>query len=111
MISVKDAKGTPYDAAKHSFVFGLKKFVEGQQTKKTSVFYSYFQPNGGAEMSASPKERVYYIVKGSITVNGKGGESHVLNKGDVIYIGPGEERDMVINDGKPAEVVVIVVTP
>jgi len=27
MISVKDAKGTPYDAAKHSFVYGLKKFV------------------------------------------------------------------------------------
>ena len=110
MISVKDAKGTPYDAAKHSNVFGLKKFVEGQQTKKTSVFYSYFQPNGGAEMSASDKERIYYIVKGSITVNGKG-ESHVLNKGDLIYIGPGEQRDMVINDGKPAEVLVIVVTP
>lgn len=110
MISVKDAKGTSYDAAKHSFVYGLKKFVEGQQTKRTSVMYSYFQPNGGAEMSASDKERVYYVVKGSITVNGKG-ETHVLSKGDCIYIGPGEQRDMVINDGKPAEVLVIVVTP
>jgi glyoxylate utilization-related uncharacterized protein len=109
MISVKDAKGTPYDAPKHSGVFGLKKFVEGQ-TKRTSVMYSYFQPNGGAEMSASDKERVYYVVKGSITVNGPG-ESHVLNAGDLIYIGPGEQRDMVINDGKPAEVLVFVVTP
>ena len=109
MISVKDAKGTPYDAAKHFGVFGLKKFVEGQ-TKRMSVMYSYFQPNGGAEMSASDKERVYYIVKGSITVNGKG-ESHVLDAGDLIYIGPGEQRDMVINGGKPAEVLVIVVTP
>ena len=109
MISVKDAKGTPYDAPKHSGVFGLKKFVEGQ-TKRMSVMYSYFQPNGGAEMSASDKERVYYVVKGSITVNGKG-ESHVLNAGDLIYIGPGEQRDMVINGGKPAEVLVFVVTP
>ncbi|MEJ2040814.1 MAG: cupin domain-containing protein [Desulfosarcinaceae bacterium] len=110
MISVKDAKGTPYDAAKHFEVFGLKKITEAQ-SRRITVCYSYFQPNGGAEMSPSPKERVYYVVKGSITVNGKGGESHVLNPGDLIYIAPGEERDMVINDGKPAEVLVFIVTP
>lgn len=109
MISIQDAIGTPYDAAKHFGVFGLKKFVEGQ-TKRISVMYSYFQPNGGAEMSASEKERVYYVVKGSITVNGKE-ESHVLREGDLIYIAPGEERDMVINEGKPAEVLVFIVTP
>jgi len=38
-------------------------------------------------------------------------EEHVLNKGDLIYIAPGEERDMVINNGKPAEVLVFIVTP
>jgi glyoxylate utilization-related uncharacterized protein len=74
------------------------------------VCYSYFQPNGGAEMSSSPKERVYYVVKGSITVRGKD-EEHVLGPGDLIYIAPGEERDMVINNGKPAEVLVFIVTP
>ena len=109
MISVKDAQGTQYEAAKHSEVFGLQKVTEAQ-TQRTTVCYSYFQPNGGAEMSASPKERVYYVVKGSITVNGPD-ETHVLNKGDMIYIAPGEERDMVINDGKPAEVLVFIVTP
>ena len=109
MISMKDAKGSPYDAAKHFGVFGLKKLAEGQ-TKRIGVNYSYFQPNGGADMSSSDKERVYYVVKGSITVNGKG-ESHVLDAGDLIYIGPGEERDMVVNGGKPAEVLVIIVTP
>ena len=110
MISVKDAKGNPYDAAKHWGVFGLMKLTE-EQSQRITVNYSYFQPNGGAEMSSSPKERVYYVVNGSITVNGKGDESHVLNKGDMIYIAPGEERDMAINDGKPAEVLVIIVTP
>ncbi len=110
MISVKDTKGTVYDAARHSGVFGLQKITEAQ-SKRTTVCYSYFQPNGGAEMSSSPKERVYYVVKGSITVRGKGEESHVLNAGDLIYIAPGEERDMVINDGKPAEVLVFIVTP
>ena len=111
MISVKDGAGIPYDAPKHFGVYGVQKVVEGKQSKRITVNYSYFQPNGGAEMGASPKERIYYVTKGSITVNGKGGEKHVLNPGDTIYIGPGEERDMVINDGKPAEVFVIVVTP
>ena len=109
MISVKDAQGVPYDAAKHREVYGLKKITE-TDSKRTSVFYSYFQPNGGAEMSSSPKERVYYVVKGSITVSGPD-EKHVLNEGDILYIAPGEERDMVINNGKPAELLVFVVTP
>ena len=109
MICVKDAKGTPYDAPKHFGVFGLIKLGQGQ-SKRIVVNYSYFQPNGGAEMSSSDKERVYYVAKGSITVNGKE-ESHVLNEGDLLYIGPGEQRDMVINDGKPAEVLVFIVTP
>ncbi len=109
MISVKDAQGVTYDAAKHSGVYGLQKITEAD-SKRTTVCYSYFQPDGGAEMSASPKERVYYVVKGSITVCGKD-EKHVLNSGDLIYIAPGEERDMVINDGKPAEVLVFIVTP
>ncbi len=109
MISVKDAQGTTYDAAKHWQVYGLQKITEAQ-SKRTTVCYSYFQPNGGAEMSASAKERVYYVVRGSITVSGPN-EKHVLNKGDLIYIAPGEERDMTINNGKPAEVLVFIITP
>ena len=109
MICVKDAKGTPYDAAKHFGVYGLIKLGQGQ-SKRIVVNYSYFQPNGGAEMSSSDKERVYYVAKGSITVNGKG-ESHVLNEGDLLYIGPDEQRDVVINNGKPAELLVFIVTP
>ena len=109
MISVKDAQGTTYEAAKHWEVYGLQKITEAQ-SKRTTVCYSYFQPNGGAEMSSSPKERVYYVVKGSITVSGPK-EKHVLNQGDLIYIAPGEERDMSINNGKPAEVLVFIITP
>ncbi|MCG6931663.1 MAG: cupin domain-containing protein [Desulfofustis sp.] len=109
MISVKDAQGTPYDAAKHSGVYGLQKFTESA-TKRTTVCYSYFQPDGGAEMSSSPKERVYHVVRGSITVSGPD-EKHVLNEGDCIYIAPGEQRQMTINNGKPAEVLVFIVTP
>jgi len=109
MISLKDAEGKQYEAPKHFGVYGIQKITEAQ-SKRTTVCYSYFQPDGGAEMGSSPKERVYYIVKGSITVNGPN-EKHVLNEGDMIYIGPGEERDMVINGGKPAEVLVLMVSP
>ena len=42
-------------------------------------------------MSSSDKERVYYVVKGSITVNGKE-ESHVLNAGDLLYIAPANKE-------------------
>jgi quercetin dioxygenase-like cupin family protein len=109
MISVNDAKGVQYEAAKHFEVYGLQKITEAQ-SKRTTVCYSYFQPNGGAELSSSPKERIYYVVKGSITVSG-GNEKHVLNVGDLVYIAPGEERDVVVNGGKPAEVLVFIVTP
>ena len=109
MISVKDAEGTPYDAPKHSEVYGLHKFTESVTTR-TTVCYSYFQPNGGAEMCSSPKERVYYVVKGSVTISGPD-EKHLLEEGDCIYIAPGEDRDMVVNNGKPAEVLVVIVNP
>jgi quercetin dioxygenase-like cupin family protein len=109
MISVQDAKGQEYEAAKHFGVYGLQKITEAQ-SKRTTVCYSYFQPNGGAELSSSPKERVYYVVKGAVRVS-KGEEVHDLSEGDMIYIAPGEERQMVILGGKPAEVLVFIVTP
>ena len=100
MKTIKATEGTPYDAAKHFGVYGLKKITE-DQSKRIAVFYSYFQPNGSAEMSSSDKERVYYVVSGSITVNGKN-EKHVLDPGDLIYIAPGEERDMVSSTWTPS---------
>lgn len=109
MISVKDTQGTPYNASQHFGVYGLQKLSEAQ-SQRIMICYSYFLPNGGAEMASSPKERIYYIVNGSITVSGKG-ETHVLNPGDLIYIPPGEERAVVVNGGKPAEVLVTIVTP
>ncbi len=109
MISVKDGDGEYYEAAKHIQVYGVQKFTESV-TQKTTVNYSYFLPNGGAEMSASAKERVYYVTKGSITVNGRDGESHRIDEGGCIFIPAGAEREMLINDGKPAEVLVFMVS-
>ncbi len=105
---VKDAAGTPYEAPKHFGVYGIQKFV--QESERVKVSYSYFQPDGGCEMTGTPTEKIYYVVKGSITIKGKN-ESHVLNQGDIIFIAANEERAMSINDGKPAEVLVFVIKP
>jgi len=109
MISVKSGVGTPYDAPQHHGVFGYLKLTK-EQTKRTIVNYSYFHPNGGTEMTAAPVERVYYVVTGSITLKGKdNSEVHVLNAGDMVYIAPGEMREMSVNNGQAAEVLVFIV--
>jgi len=109
MITVKDAQGVPYDGPGHFGVFGIKKITD-QVGKHFICNYSYFLPNGGCVMGAAPKERIYYMISGNMTCNGKDGEKHELGPGDLIYIGAGEERDMVITGGKPAEVLVIMAT-
>ena len=108
MINVKSAEGVPYDAPGHYGCFGLMKFTK-EHTKRTIINYSYFHPNGGIEMSAAaPVERVYCVIKGSITAKGKNGGVHIVNAGDMIYIAPGEEREVTVNDGNPAEILVVV---
>ncbi len=105
---VKNATGTPYEAPKHFGVYGIQKFVK--ESNRVKVFYSYFRPDGGAEMSGSPTEKIYYLVSGSITVSGES-EKYVMNPGDIIFIDAGEEREISINDGKPAELLVFIITP
>ena len=109
MITVKADEGKVYQAAKHSGVFGLQKLTE-DETQRISVNYSVFLPDGGAELSSSPKERVYYIVSGKMKLTGDGKE-HVLEEGDMIYIAPGEERQVVLLGTKACESLVFIVTP
>ena len=108
MITVKDAQGIPYDGPGHFNVYGIKK-ITTDQAKHFIINYSYFLPAGGCVMGSAPKERVYYMISGNMTCNGKNGEKHDLGPGDLIYIAPGEERDMVIKE-RPAEVLVIMAT-
>jgi quercetin dioxygenase-like cupin family protein len=109
MISVKSNEGQVYEAAKHSGVFGLMKLTESD-TQRISVNYSVFLPNGGAELSASPKERVYYVVSGKMKLTGDGND-HVLDTGDLIYIAPGEQREVELLGNKAVESLVFIVTP
>ena len=109
MIKVKCGDGIPYDAPLHHDVYGVLKLTKAQ-TKSTILNYSYFLPNGGADMSSAPVDRIYVVMKGSITVSGKGDdENHILDTGDILYIAAGEEREVSINNSETAEVLVVVV--
>ncbi len=109
MITVKADQGQIYDAPKHSGVFGLQKITEAD-TERVTVNYSIFLPDGGAELCSSPKERIYYIVSGSMKVTGDS-EEHILETGDMIYIAPGEKREVTLLGHKACESLVFIVTP
>ncbi|WP_258360407.1 cupin domain-containing protein [Moorella sulfitireducens (nom. illeg.)] len=103
---VKAGEGRVYDARKHFHMWGIKMVSPEVETRGVTVSMSHFLPNGGAEMSTSPLERAYYVLAGSITVRGHEAE-YVLNEGDLVYIPPGEEREIEVNNNRPATILVV----
>jgi quercetin dioxygenase-like cupin family protein len=103
---VKKGAGDQYEAKRHFGNWSINKLVPGKDSKKISVGLSHFLPGGGAEMSSSPLERIYFVISGTIVVNGKA-EEHTIKEGDVIYIGSGEDREFKVIGGEPATILVV----
>jgi quercetin dioxygenase-like cupin family protein len=94
---VKKAEGTPYEAPKHFNVWSTRKLGD-KDTQRTMVSLSHFLPNGGVEMSGSPTEKMYYVIKGSMEVKTKTDHA-VISAGDIVYFAPDEEREIrVVGD-------------
>lgn len=55
---------------------------------------SYYLPGSKAEMATSPLDKIYVVLEGELTVEMEGRESIKLNKGDSIWIGPDETREV-----------------
>ena len=104
---VRKTEGEVYQAVDHFNMWGALKVKEGESIR-TTVSWSHFLPDGGAKMKPSSRERLYFMISGSITVKGKN-EEHVLYPGDAIYIAPNEERSISVNDNQPATMLVVVV--
>ncbi|MFZ3241755.1 MAG: cupin domain-containing protein, partial [Pseudolabrys sp.] len=69
-----DAK--PYDAPNHRNYTSLRMFgAEAGGTKGLVFGYSHFLPGGGAGPDASPPEKVYFVLRGELTVIVKGKET------------------------------------
>jgi len=102
------ADALPYDAARHFGVATLR-LHGGEQTdaERVVVGISYFLPDGGAEESSSPAERVYVVLEGQLTVT-TGDGPVVLNPMDSCLIPPGETRSVLNTSNRPASMLVIV---
>jgi quercetin dioxygenase-like cupin family protein len=103
---IKASQSEPYEAKKHFNCWTGHKITPGEGSKVLNISYSHFLPTGGAEMSSSPLERVYYLLSGSMAVKGQN-EEHILEAGDMLYINPGEERSVSVLNNKPATMLVI----
>ncbi|NLL51664.1 MAG: cupin domain-containing protein [Peptococcaceae bacterium] len=104
---VRANEGNVYEAPNHFNMWGVRKFGPPEGAKNINVSISEFLPDGGATMCSSDKERIYYVLRGSITVEEENGTKHILNEGDLIHILPGENRSMAVNGLVAARVMVI----
>lgn len=108
-VELKDVK--PYDAAKHFNMTALR--LHGKEESGAQRFWmglSHFLPQGGAEYDESPTEKIYFVLKGEVTVKTKT-EEIVLKRWDSIYIGANEGRSIINNTNKPASMLVVINYP
>lgn len=97
-----------YDAPKHFDMRSLRlQGFDASSSKFAWTGLSYFLPDGGAEMDASPLEKIYVVLEGEITIDLENGESHVLSRLDSCYI-PGGEGRAIKNNGNSVACMLVV---
>lgn len=88
------ADAAPYDAPKHHNMVGLR--LQGWDVSPTEGFWiglSQFLPGGGAESDATPLEKVYVVIDGTVTIITDEGETE-LGPLDSCHLEPGERRSI-----------------
>ncbi|MDH3548112.1 MAG: cupin domain-containing protein [Gammaproteobacteria bacterium] len=105
VVRFKDAK--PYVAPKHYDMSCVRlQGVEASDAKTCWVGFSTFQPGGGAEMDATPLEKIYVVLSGEITITTED-ESVTLQPKDSCVIPPDEARSVANNSDDLATMLVI----
>jgi quercetin dioxygenase-like cupin family protein len=100
-------KAKPYTAPKHNACSSFRlQGLEASATKNFWVGLSHFLPGGGADLDASPYEKVYVVTAGELTVV-SGGQTVVLRVNDSCLIPANEARTVVNHTNLPASMVVI----
>jgi len=103
---LKDAKS--YDAPGHFGNTAIR--LHHKDTTGSQYFHvglSYFLPGGGAEMSTSEFDRVYYVISGTITVTGEDGKEIELEPTDSLFIATGERRSVLNKTNEPVTMLVV----
>ena len=110
MTRIGDAK--PYVAPKHFDMRSLRlQGFEASGSKFCWVGLSHFLPGGGAEMDASPLEKVYVVLEGEVTIELENGERQVLGPLDSCFIGGGEGRKVLNQSNLVATMLVVMPYP
>lgn len=107
---IKSGEGEYYDAANHFNMWGVRKIGPADGARALNMSISEFLPHGGAALTQSDKERVYCVLRGSITVTDDSGKAHVVDENDMIYIAPGEKRAISVNGLLAARLLVVIAT-
>lgn len=95
MLSKRLSEAKSYEAPNHRACTSLRLFgAEAGGPQNFVVGLSHFLPGGGAGPDASPTEKVYFVLSGTLTVIADGKES-VLGPRDSCFIGPNETREIV----------------
>jgi quercetin dioxygenase-like cupin family protein len=109
MKKVEWQQAKPYAPLKHFNMTALR--LHGREETGTQQFWmglSHFLPNGGAEMDATPAEKLYFVLNGEVTVATPDKQTYVLKAWDSLYVGPNEARSIINNTNKPASMLVII---
>lgn len=105
---IADAK--PYDAKGHFGMVGLRlQGAEAGVCNFATMGLSHFLPGGGAQSSASPIEKLYFVVSGEVCIITQDGET-TLGAGDSCYLASGEERSIINKTNAPASMLVLLPT-
>jgi quercetin dioxygenase-like cupin family protein len=105
------ADARPYEAPKHFDMRGLR--LQGFDATGAENFWvglSHFLPGGGAEMDATPLEKVYVVVEGEVTLTTEEGDI-TLGPLDSCRLIPGEARSILNRTNRPASMLVVMPYP
>ncbi|MCW3836202.1 cupin domain-containing protein [Sphingomonas canadensis] len=97
-----------YDAPGHYDMRGLR--LQGFDASTAGFAWtglSHFLPGGGAEMDASPLEKIYVVIEGAVTIELGDGTCHILRPFDSCFIGAGEAR-AIRNEGNAVASMLVV---
>ena len=111
MLVKRFADAKSYEAPNHRDCTSLRLFgAEEGGTKNLIVGYSHFLPGGGAGPDASPPEKVYFVLRGELTVIVNGKET-VLKANDSCVIEPNETREIINRGNEVCSILVALAVP
>ena len=111
MIVRKFSEAKAYEAPNHRDYKSFRLFGAEMGGSQSLIFgISHFLPGGGAGPDASPPEKVYFVLRGELTVIVNGKET-VLKANDSCVIEPNETREIINRGNEVCSIVVAVANP